>query len=96
MENYIKDSTLIINSSDEPLVAATKTPNTSTLLLSNRPLEKTNNSVYLGPTQSLTKSEQTLIINSDGTPAALLTPVTVPKTQVQLNICFSIKKGEPK
>lgn len=76
-----QDSTLIINSSDEPLVAATKTPNTSTLLLSNRPLEKTNNSVYLGPTQSLTKSEQTLIINSDGTPAALLTPVTVPQTQ---------------
>ena len=75
---------MLINTSDEPIVAATKTSN-PTLLLSNQPMEKTNSTVYLGQNQPLSKSEQTLIINSDGTPAALITPVTVPQTQVALN-----------
>ena len=74
---------MLINTSDEPIVAAAK--NNPTLLLSNQPIEKNDSTVYLGQNQPLSKSEQTLIINSDGTPAALITPVTVPQTQVALN-----------
>eukprot|EP00088_Acartia_fossae_P035053 TRINITY_DN3606_c0_g1_i1.p1 TRINITY_DN3606_c0_g1~~TRINITY_DN3606_c0_g1_i1.p1 ORF type:complete len:1271 (+),score=290.21 TRINITY_DN3606_c0_g1_i1:63-3875(+) len=90
------DSTLILNTAEPSgttLVATTMTkkPIPSTILLSNEPIplqpQKASSSVCIGPTQPLNKSEQTLIINSDGTPAALITPVnSVPPSQTSTTI----------
>ena len=76
------EPTLIINSG-KPQIAK---KNASTIFLSNESIpcqtQSSDTNMCIAQGQSLNKNEQTLIINSDGTPAALITPVTVPQKQV--------------
>ena len=76
------EQTLIINPR-KPQIAK---KNASTIFLSNESLpcqtQSSDSNMCIPQGQSLNKNEQTLIINSDGTPAALITPVTVPQKQV--------------
>lgn len=82
------DSNMLISRGEAPIVASPKKPTASTLIFSNQsiPLQTHTTdslSVCIGSSSpSLSKSAQTLIINSDGTPAALITPVTMPQKQV--------------
>jgi hypothetical protein len=100
--------TLIINPSGtissvtkpEPTIflnTSTKNSIPSTIFISegSNPGKETNPDVYLNQTEGIGKNEQTLIINSDGTQATLITPVSAAQATLltsQTSVRFIIFK----